>query len=261
MAYALPFVKINAAGHFGSSATDKVEYWTAGFHLTKNGGVIGGTSELTGFLSAIKTATQSLHTSSSLSSGVNCFLDERNGAYIGTDGKYVLGSLQTTTRDTYTTPVPGIGAVGHSWADSCVFTLRSLLLRGPASHGRIYWPALALNTDGTKGVIPSATVISIRSAAATWINAINLAAAGAFGAGTNVGLVSPIGTGFQSPCVRVGVGQKIDHMESRERSIPESHNYGTLTLAAALLEDADDEFRRRFEQLMKDQALEDGRRP
>jgi len=250
--YPVPFVKVNVEGHFGASGTAKSEYWRAGFHITKNGGVIGGTSELTNFLTAIRNALTTYHTITAVGAGSKCFLTDVSGAYIGTDGKYALGSLQSTTRVPMVTPTAGIGTNGGPWTQSIVLSLRSLLLRGPGSHGRIYWPATSAQVDPNTGVMTGANVSSIVAGAQSMLNAINTQAALAFGSGSNVGLVSPLGSGFQSPVIRVGIGQRLDSMESRERDIPESHVFSNLTLATALLEDLDDDFRRRMEELVDD---------
>lgn len=243
MSYALPFVKVTVEGHFGTSSTNIVEQWRAGFHLTKNGGVIGGTSELTAFLTALITPTITFHNTSALASGTTTWIDAVSAAYIGTDGKYALGSLQSTTRVPLGTPSAGVGTQFAPFSQAMVLSLRSLLTRGPASHGRIYWPATALTVTSGTGVISSATVTAIRTAALTYLNAINTLASSNFGSGTNVGLVSNKGSGFQSPVTRVGIGQKMDSMESRERDIPEAHIFGTLTISTLLLEELDREFR------------------
>jgi hypothetical protein len=86
-------------------------------------------------------------------------------------------------------------------------------------------------------------VTIILAQAQTLINAVNATAATNFGTGTNVGLVSAKGLGFQSPVTRVGIGVKPDHMESRERDIPEAHVFGALTVSLLLNEQLDDEFR------------------
>jgi hypothetical protein len=93
----------------------------------------------------------------------------------------------------------------------------------------------------------------IATAAKTLLDALNATAATNFGTGCSVGLVSNVRDGYQSPVVKVGVGQRLDHMESRERDIPEAHVFQNTALAAALLEEADDEFRRRFEELEREE--------
>lgn len=249
MPYSQPFVKVNIEGQFGASTTNIIERWQAGFHLTKNGGVIGGTTELTAFLSAIRSAILAYHADINVASGTHCYLTSVSGAYIGTDGKYALGALQNTTRVNFTSVTAGTGASNLPWSSACVISLRSLLTRGPASHGRIYYPRTGAGIDTNTGVILSGTLTGIVTAAQTLVNALNTQASGVYGTGTNVGLVSPKGTGFQSPVVRVGIGQKMDSMESRERDIPEAHVFANTAVSAALLEDLDDEFRRQMEEM------------
>jgi hypothetical protein len=232
-----------------------VEYWRAGLHITKNGGVIGGTAEVTNFLTSIRNAFTTYHTITAVAAGSKCWLTDLSGAYIGTDGKYALGSLQSTTRVPMTTPTAGIGVNGGPYSQSIVLSLRSLLLRGPGSHGRVYWPATSAQIVPDTGVMSTANVNSIAAGAQSLINAINVQAALTYGSGCNVGLVSPLGSGFQSPVTRVGIGQRLDSMESRERDIPESHVFSNLTLAAALQENVDDEFRRRMHEEFPDADL------
>jgi hypothetical protein len=236
-------VKVTFNGHFGASTTNIVERWTAGLHLTKNGGVIGGTSELSSFLTNIRTAAIAYHSDSGVGAGVSAYLDSISGAYIGTDGKYALGALQSTTTVALTTSTPGAGSAQNPWSTAGVLTLRSLLTRGPASHGRCYWPAVGQPTTSTTGVVATGTVNGWSATAATFLNAVNAVAATNFGTGTNIGLVSNKLSGFQSPVTKVGIGQKLDSMESRERDIPENHKFTNLTVSTALLEQLDDEFR------------------
>jgi hypothetical protein len=243
MAYSVPFVKLNVEGHFGSSTVDIKERWQAGFHITKNGGVIGGTSELSSFLTNIRAAVQTYHTTAAVGAGTTAFCDAVSGAYIGTDGRYALGALQSTTRVPLASSVAGVGTPALPWSTAGVITLRSLLTRGPASHGRVYWPATGQSYDKTTGVVAAATVTTWVTAAKTLVDALNAVAATNFGTGSNVGLVSAKLTGYQSPVIRVGIGQKLDSMESRERDIPEAHQFLTTVNSTLLLAGLDDDFR------------------
>jgi hypothetical protein len=243
MPYPVPHVHAWAEGHFGSTATDIVEHWQAGFHITKNGGVIGGTSEMTTFLTAIRAPLTTYHQTLAVGAGNTTWLDAAAGAYIGTDGKYALGALQTTTRVPLTSPAAGQGSAGFPWATAIAITLRSLLTRGPASHGRIYWPATAVFLTTSTGRLTSSQQTTWATNAKTLIDAINVQAAAAFGAGATVGLVSQVRDGYQSPVIRVGIGAKPDHMESREKDLPEAHVYANTLVAARLLEELDDDFR------------------
>jgi hypothetical protein len=93
------------------------------------------------------------------------------------------------------------------------------------------------------GALNSTSTSNSSLAAKTLIDAINAVAATNFGTGANVGLVSPLGSGYQSPVTRVGIGQKLDHMESRERDIPEAHTFQNTVTSLLLNEQLDDEFR------------------
>jgi hypothetical protein len=194
-------------------------------------------------LSAIRAPLATYHNSAAVGAGTAAWLDQVSGAYIGTDGKYALGALQSTTVINLTTSSQGQGSGAGPWPTANVLSLRSLLTRGPASHGRVYWPAGGNAISTTTGVLSGAVVTGVVTAAQTLLNAINVQAALAFGSNAGVGLVSPKGTGFQSPVTRVGVGQKLDHMESRERDLPEQHQFLPLTVSLALLEELDDDFR------------------
>lgn len=252
MPYVLPFVKVNAVGHFGSVVTDKKEYWQAGFHITKNGGLTVDTATLTTFLGAISGPIGTLHGNATLAAGNHCWLTGLNAASIGTDGKYVLGSLQPTTTYTYGAPVAGGGTGGSPWSQALVFSLRSTYLRGPASHGRIYWPATGLDTDPNTGCLSAAQTALISTPVQTCLNAINVAASASLGAGSTIGLVSKVGSGAQSPVVKVLLGQRLDGMESRERSISEAYVEKTLTVGATLLEQRDRDLREAMDEYLED---------
>jgi len=107
----------------------------------------------------------------------------------------------------------------------------------------MYWPATAIQITPNAGTVLSTTVGTIATAAKTMLDGINGAAATAFGTGTNIGLVSNKGSGFQSPVTRVGIGQRVDHMESRERNLTESHVFQNLVVSVLLNAQLDDEFR------------------
>lgn len=259
MPYVLPFVKVNVLGHFGNTSTTIGEHWQCGFHLTKNGGLSPDTATITTFLAAISGPTGTLHGNATLAAGNKCWLTGLNGASIGTDGKYVLGSLQPTSTYTFGTPVAGGGTGGGPWSAALVFTLRSLFLRGPASHGRIYYPATGLLVDPATGTLAAAQTALIKAGVLTWANAVNTAAAAAFGSGVTMGLVSNVGSGAQSPVVQIGIGQRMDSMESRERSIPESYNNVVPTVAAALIAERDRKLREGLEEYLEDFADVDDR--
>jgi hypothetical protein len=58
-----------------------------------------------------------------------------------------------------------------------------------------------------------------------------------------VGLVSPVGSGAQSPVVQVWVGGKLDHMESREGDLEEAYVARSLSTSTALIAERDRQLR------------------
>lgn len=249
MPYALPFVKVNIEGHFGTSGTVPISKWVTGFHIAKNGGMTATPSELLAFFTAINPLVDTFHKSGTLQNGANNYYTGISGALIGTDGKYALGTLQPTTRYTRPTASVGVGVGTLPWSSAICLTLRSLLLRGPASHGRMYYPSNVQGVGNTTGVILPGVVTSFVTAAQTMLNGINTAAISQFGANTYVQLVSNKGSGFQSPVTQVGVGQKYDHMESRESDLVEAHVFLPLTITTALTRERDEEIGRQLDDL------------
>jgi hypothetical protein len=76
----------------------------------------------------------------------------------------------------------------------------------------------------------------------TFINAVNVKAVTSFGASTWVSLVSPLGGGKQSPVTRVGIGARMDSMESREKSLSEAYVFANTTISTAVLEQAERDY-------------------
>jgi hypothetical protein len=257
MAYALPFLKVNVEGHFGSTAGTIVERWQSGFHIIKNGGMSATPTEIVGFLTNILPIISTFHTSASTVHGSNVWLDGASGALIGVDGHYANGSLQPTTRVALGTPVAGTGTGVNSYSTALVLSLRSLILRGPASHGRMYWPMTTQAVLSSTGVLDPSQQGQIATAAQTMINGITAAAVAAFGANTYVGLVSPKGAGSQSPVAQVWVGARMDHMESREGDLPEAYVARSLSVTTALIAERDRKIRELLDQEDRDREASD----
>jgi len=95
-------------------------------------------------------------------------------------------------------------------------------------------------------MVPSIAA-NIATAAQTMFNAFNTQAAAKFGTGSNVSLVSKVGGGVEAAVTSVGIGGKLDSMESRERNLLENHQFKTLTLTALLEAERDRELREGFE--------------
>jgi hypothetical protein len=257
MAYILPFVKVNILGHFGTSTTNVVENWQTGFHIIKNGGMAATPTELTAFLTALLVPISTFHTSANTVVGTKVYLDGASAALIGTDGHYANGSLQPTTRVVLGTPVPGIGTTTNPFTTATVLSLRSLILRGPASHGRMYYPNTSTVIDPLTGVMLTSAQQGWANQTQTLINAINAQAVTSFGANTYMGLVSPLGSGFQSPVTQAWIGARMDHMESREGELSEAYAVRSLSVTARLTEDRDREIRRLLDEQREASAADD----
>jgi hypothetical protein len=248
--YARTFVKVRINGHFGPSSTPPGgEQWSTGFNISSVGGGSFDPVNLLAFLTAIDPLVATFHGSTTTAASTTCYYDQLTAAYIGTDGKYVLGSLQPTTVFNRATPIAGVGTGNGPWSQACVLTLRSLRLRGPASHGRMYWPAPAMVVTPNTGLITSATVTGVVGNARTMLNAINVQAAAKFGTGSNVALVSQVGGGVESTVTSVGVGSRLDSMESRERNLLEAHSFLALTTTLLLEEERNKQLREGYEDL------------
>jgi len=242
MAYLSPFVRMKMNGHFGSSGTDKKEYWSAGLNIASPSVIAPGGSTLLSFLTSIAAAVSAFHGNTTTKAGANTYLDNLSAALIDTNGRYAGGSAQSTTIYNYPAPVAGLGTSTGPYTQAMVWSLRSSILRGPGSHGRCYYPFLSASVDGTTGGISPGTQNSYLATVLILINAINSQASLSFATNSNVSNVSPLGSGFRAPVTRVGIGQRMDTQESREKSISEAYAFGNTTVALRALEEAEREY-------------------
>jgi Tfp pilus assembly protein PilO len=81
------------------------------------------------------------------------------------------------------------------------------------------------------------------------IDAINTASGAQFGTASKVSLVSRVGAGAEAVVTQVKVDQKLDHMESRERSIKSNYSSATTAAAAAEIARRDQELRDGYDEL------------
>jgi hypothetical protein len=242
MPYVQPFVRFKMNGHFGSSGTVKSEYWSAGLNIASATGFTPTGTTLTNFLTAVAPAVSALHGNTTINAGTRCFLDTLSAALIDTNGKYAGGSAQSTTIYTYPAPVAGPNVGTGPWSQAMAWSLRSAILRGPGSHGRCFYPALAVPVDPNTGAITAANQAAYLATVLTFINAVNTAAVANIATGSSVSNVSPIGTGQRSPVTRVGIGARLDTQESRERSTPEAYVFGNTTIARGVTEEAERDY-------------------
>jgi hypothetical protein len=229
MAFSSTHVLLGIHGVFGVSHTNPLERWTTTLRIQ----AIPPTPfdvALINFLADVEPEITTHHTNTFVKAGTGCWLTEITAAVIGTDGKYLLGGLQSTTRAFLTTPAQGSGVTSHPFTSAVVRSLRTARGRGRASNGRMYYPCTAFNTTvNLGGRLDTSDALGIANATATMLNGINDGAAARFGAGSEISVMSAIGTGLSAAVLNVRVGTRVDHMESRERDLPES--YQTVALA------------------------------
>ena len=242
MAYVQPFVRLKMNGHFGSSATVKTEFWSAGLNIAAATGFTPTGSALLNFCTAVATPASAFHSAATTNSGAICYLDTISAALIDTNGRYAGGSAQSTTVYTFPAPVAGVGTHPGPWSQAIAWSLRSAILRGPGSHGRCFYPATAVPITPAVGSMSSSAQSNYLATVLIFVNAINAAAVSNIATGSSVSNVSPIGTGQRSPVTRIGIGCRLDTQESREKSIPEAYVFGNTTIARAALEEAERDY-------------------
>lgn len=233
MPYAEPYVYVRAIGSFGLTAGDNWEQWSAGMKL-RNPGVAPTALQLVSFTETVKGLWSTYHNSSSAGTGSSCWLKEIQSAFVGTDGKYVGGASQNTTRSALATPVQGQGT-GANLPQAIVISLRTSLTRGPGSNGRIYMPALGLGVAGTSGLINPSTTALVAGVAKTLIDGINSAADTHLPGSGGVSVMSQVSTGVAATVTSIRVGNKMDHMESRERDLTEVYATQTISTVSAFV--------------------------
>jgi hypothetical protein len=242
MAYVQPFVRFKMVGHFGSSGTAKAEYWSAGLNIAAPTGFTPTGSALLNFLTACAPAVSAFHSNVAAAVGNKTWLDQLTGALIDTNGRYAGGAAQTTTIYNYPAGVAGSGTPSGPWSQAMAWSLRSAILRGPGSHGRCFYPAVAIQPDPVTGALAATAQANYLALVLILINAVNAAAVSNIATGSSVSNVSPIGTGQRSPVTRVGIGARLDTQESREKSTSEAYVFGNTTIAARVLEEAERDY-------------------
>lgn len=236
MPYTSPYVYFRVNGKF-SSASPARETFSVGFKLPMATGA-PTSAALLAFLTAMATPVTTFHTGQ-INSGSETYLTDLTAAFVGTDGKYVGGGTQVTTRYTYPTPVPGLGTPRHAWSSACVISLRTLIQRGRASNGRAYWPATAIVIDQASGQFNTANTDGIAAAAKVLCDAINTQGTTHFPTTLGLAVMSNLGVGTTSKVVAVRVGTRPDSQERREKSIKDVYSTVNLAGATQLLEERD----------------------
>lgn len=236
MPYAEPYVYLRALGTFGTVATIREE-WGVGFKFRHPEGS-PSLASLVSFLETASVPISNFH-AGAIQAGSACYLREITAAYVGTDGKYVGGGAQQTTRRPYTTPVQGTGSTQHPFSQAVVISLRTAVTRGPGSNGRVYWPCTAIPVAGDSGLMSSTTQGFIADEAKVLIDNLNAAKVSAMPGTGLLSVMSKVGTGIAATVTSIRVGGRFDAQESRERKLSEAYVSRPISASAALLQERD----------------------
>lgn len=230
MVYAEPFVQLRILGSFGASGSARLEEWSCGVKL-RNPGVAPSPAALDAFLADCEDPIEVYHAGPGQLVGSNVFLQELTAAFIGTDGLYVGGASQQTTRRV-TGPTPGGGNTNAPWTQAICISLRTSVTRGPGSNGRIYYPFTGGVILGSTGLIPASQSQAIANAAKTMLDGINAAAEANLPGTGGVAVMSNVSVGVAATVTSVRVGRRMDRQERRENALPEDYQVATLAAAA-----------------------------
>lgn len=230
MTFAGPFYSLRVRGHLGGSSTI-VENWNYGFKIGADDSSVPSESTKLAFLTALQSAASTFHAAVGVGAGSNCFLTSLTCAKIGTDGHYVGGGAQATTVYTYGSPVSGSATGTNPYATSFCIGLRTAQLRGLASNGRVYIPVMSLGVTANSGQWSTTQVANMLSAAKTFLNAINTAAAANLSDSHGLIVASQGGQAggpASFPVTGIRGDGRPDHNETREKGLISA--YQTLAL-------------------------------
>lgn len=245
MPYASNFIQTVVEGEFGG-VTGESEIWRTSFKIPAVG-TLPTKGDIDGFLADIAGTISGYISASQTFAGASAKLVSLAAAVLGTDGKYVGGGLQDTSRYTYPAPIAGSGTTVAPWSTAVCVSLKTAKPRGTSSRGRLYFPATAIQL-GVDGRMTNAMRNNFITQAAGLINNLNSRAATAFGGGPlKIAVMSQLGAGSTQYATHVSVGRKIDTQERREKSLSEEHVWTPLTGAAAVLEAFDRDWRERVD--------------
>jgi len=222
MPYATPFVLLTFEGVFGSAAAP-VEQWRCTLKFGPVGTTLIPEADKAGFLADAEPLAVAFH-SGQVNSGDQAVLVALTAAHVGTDGKYIGGGSQPTTRRTLASPAAGGSASNKPLSTALCLTLRTQILRGRGSAGRMYWPATAIPISPPRMTISGAQQDGIAGQAKTLLDGLNVAAFDAgFGDFTAVQVMSQLGNGVSGTVTRVEVGARLDSQERREKDVDEAY--------------------------------------
>jgi hypothetical protein len=230
VSYAQQHLLLRVLGSFGQNADTQSEIWSCGMRITTGPGTLAEVDKLT-FLEAVAPALDAFHQSANNGAHNSSWVQEYTAAYIGTDGKYLGGLSQETTRVFSPTRPGGFQNVQMPWEVARAYTLRTGSSRGRGHVGRFYWPnAQPIQTDG---LWPNSVVNSAALTARTLLNAINTAASGIWTGFGQIVVASPLGAPFQL-VNRVEVGNVPDTQRRRNAGLLETYGGEDLETAASV---------------------------
>lgn len=230
--FTTPFVQTVVGGYFGPAPG--VDIWRTGFKIPLTDGTVPDTEDLNQFLETIKPFLSTWHAGSDLNAGSQVWMKTLTAAVVGTDGKYLGGGLQETTRNDFAAALPGGGSNIHNLASALCISFATPRARGRASRGRMFWPCRGITLGVNDGMLSTSLQTTIAAAAKTLIDGINGAANPLIGAASVISVMSGLGTGTTAPVTDVSIGRKMDHQERREGELSEGHVWVDLSSTALL---------------------------
>jgi len=211
MPYSKPFLRYVCSGTLFTS-----EQWSYSMAFVNKDDATPGTPPATVPMSIVN-ATNIFFTSTGLISQ-NVSLDTIKLNQIGTDGKYTEAD---TVQYDFSPVTKGASSTGTAPQVALAITLDTGLRRGRASRGRFYLPTPGYQASPTGG-LSNSQQNAVLASVTTYLTALNAAMVG-----YRLGVVSDLGSGTQHYVTNARVGQVLDTIRSRRRSIPE--NYVTST--------------------------------
>lgn len=235
MPFPVPYTYFTMRGSFGLTAGSEIETWQVGFKIPALGGNPSA-AQLADFLADMETPARTFHAITEVGAGNITHLKALTAAVIGTDGKYTGGGSQVTTERLLSPALGGAGVAVMPYQIASVYSLRTNILRGPASHGRFYYPCLSRTWDGGSDLWNATQVQSAATAAVTLIKAINDQADGNLGLNGGVCVMSSVGSGRLAAVEKVLVGRRPDTQRRRVRNVAEDYREASTPVALEAVE-------------------------
>lgn len=206
--------KVTMNGTLGNAAGGPVERFSMGVCM-ETAFAPGSVSDADPFWSDVKNDCVAFFGRAETSIHAAAKLTEVKIARIGADGKY------TQDPRIYAVSQAGGATAGGLHPPQCSLVVSMTSgRRGPSGKGRFYLPLPAVTLDPATMVIADAQRDAIAGSAQTFLNNLNDAVALDVVTGPVVVIAST--KGFNTPVTGVRVGQAIDTVRSRRRSLKEA---------------------------------------